>query len=79
MDFHLSRNDDGTFSAHPFSQPADIRYVSPALEIINDPFALWLQRIECMDDYLDKALKWIKAVNQKLFHAFDELYKPIEG
>ena len=33
MDFHLSQNDDGTFSAYPFPQTVDIRFVTPILRI----------------------------------------------
>jgi hypothetical protein len=50
MDFDLFRNDDGAFGPFPFFQPADIRYVSPALRFANPAYRLWLQRIDAYED-----------------------------
>jgi hypothetical protein len=74
MDFNLQRNEDGTFSAYPFYQEADIRFVTPMLRLCHDPYVLWLKRINAEDKYLIKVLKWTKAVNTKLFLAFDKVY-----
>ena len=35
LDYSLRQNDDGTFSAHPFFQPADIRFVTPTIRFCN--------------------------------------------
>lgn len=74
MDWCLSRNDDGTFSAFPFSHPADIRYVSPTLKFTNRPFRLWLKRIDAYDENLRGVLDWIERVNVTLFKRFDAQY-----
>ena len=74
MDFSLIRNDDRTFSAYPFYQHADIRYVAPTLRFTNQPFKLWLQRIQVDAPYLISVLEWIDKVNATLFHKFDERY-----
>jgi len=74
MDFCLVRNDDGSFSAFPFSHPADIRYVTPTLSFTNVPFRLWLERIGADDKYLLDVLQWIDRVNSALFFKFDETY-----
>lgn len=74
MDYCLSRNTDGTYSAYPFFQPADVRSVSPTLRFANKPFRLWLKRIEADDPNLMRALDWIDRVNTAIFHKFDEMY-----
>jgi Family of unknown function (DUF5677) len=74
MDYCLSRNEDGTYSAFPFFHPADIRYVSPTLRFANKPFRLWLKRIEADDPSLMRALDWIDRVNVAVFRRFDETY-----
>jgi len=74
MGYCLSRNSDGTYSAYPFYQPADIRYVSPTLRFANKPFRLWLERIEAADPTLVSALGWIDRVNRAILRKFDESY-----
>lgn len=74
MDYCLYRNQDGTYSAYPFFQPADIRFVSPTLRFTNKPFRLWLKRIEADDPNLVLALDWIDRVNAAIFRKFDETY-----
>jgi len=74
MDYCLSRNTGGTYSAYPFFQPADIRFVSPTLRYANKPYRLWLQRIEADDPNLTRALDWIDRVNEAIFRKFDETY-----
>lgn len=74
MDFCLNRNDDGTFSAYPFPHAADIRFVSPTLLFTNEPYRLWLQRIEAYDENLRKLMDWVEGVNTALFRQFDEIY-----
>lgn len=75
MDFCLVRKDDGTFSAYPFYQNADIRYVSPALRFTYRPYRLWLKRIKVEDPYIASVLDWIECLNTTLFHKFDEQYE----
>lgn len=79
MDFNLTRNDDGTFSPYPFYQAVDIRFVTPLLRISNDPYLLWLERIDAKSEYVFKAFDWIKSINIKLFDSFEKVYKSEEG
>ena len=74
MDWHLIKNDDGTFSTFPFSHPADIRYVTPTLRFSNRPFRLWLKRVDAYDDNFEGILDWVERVNTALFVKFDESY-----
>lgn len=74
MDYCLSRNIDATYSAYPFFQSVDIRFVSPTLRFANKPFKLWLERIDAADKNLMQALDWIERVNSALFRKFDEAY-----
>lgn len=74
MDWCLSKNDDRTFSAYPFHHPADIRYVSPMLRFTNEPYRLWLQRIEAYNENFANTLDWIERVNTALFMAFDKKF-----
>jgi len=74
MDYCLLRKADGTYSAYPFFQTADIRFVSPTLRFANKPFKLWLERIEADDPNLMNALDWVERVNTAIFRKFDETY-----
>jgi hypothetical protein len=74
MDWDLSQNGDGTFSANPFYHPADIRYVTPTLRFTTRAYRLWLQRIDAYDENLEGLLDWVERVNAALFMKFDALY-----
>jgi hypothetical protein len=74
LDWCLVRKEDGTYSANPFSYPADIRFVSPLLTFANRPFRLWSQRITVHDENISGTLDWIERVNARLFQAFDRLF-----
>ncbi len=74
LDYCLIRNADGTYSAYPFYQHADIRFVSPTLKFANKPFKLWLSRIKADDPNLVCAVDWIERVNTAIFRKFDEAY-----
>ncbi len=74
MDWCLVKKEDGTFSTDPFYYPADIRFVTPTLTFTNEPYRLWLQRIDAYDDNLRGLLDWIERVNTALFSQFDDKY-----
>ena len=74
LDFDLIKNEDGTYSTYPFYQPVDIRFVTPILRLTNDPYLLWLQRIDAQDEYIEKIFTWIERINKRLFIAFEETY-----
>ena len=78
MDWCLQRNEDGTFSIYPFFHPADIRYITPLLPFCNEPYALWLKRIEADDRYYTMFLDWIAKQNWNLYQEFDRLYGDME-
>lgn len=74
MDWGLTQNDDGTFSAFPLYHPVDVRYVAPILRFTLEPFRLWLARIDVADENLTGVLDWIERVNTVLFREFDQKY-----
>jgi hypothetical protein len=74
MDWCLLKNDDGTFSANPFSYPADIRFVSPLLRFTHKPYRMWLQRIDANDNDLHHLLDWSEHMNTKIFMRFDDCF-----
>ncbi len=74
LDFDLIKNEDGTYSTYPFYQPVDIRFVTPILRLTNDPYLLWLERIDAQDEYIEKIFKWIERINKRLFIALEETY-----
>jgi Family of unknown function (DUF5677) len=74
MDWCLHRNVDGTFSINPFSHPADIRYITPALHFCSEPYELWLKRIDVDERYYTMFLDWIATQNWSLYQEFDRLY-----
>lgn len=74
MDFNLFRNEDGTFSANPFYQNIDIRFVTPLLRLCHDPYLMWLERIEAKNEYVEKVFEWIRSINIRLFDAFEDAY-----
>lgn len=79
MDYDLVRNGDETFSAYPFYQDVDVRFVTPILRLCHDPYLLWLERIHAKDDYVQSTFEWIRAVNIKLFGAFEQAYADKAG
>jgi hypothetical protein len=75
MDYHLQKNEDGTFSTYPFYQGVDIRFVTPILRLCHDPYVMWLKRIDAEDEYLLKALEWTRRMNVKLYNSFESAYE----
>jgi hypothetical protein len=79
MDFNLSRNEDGTFSAYPFYQEVDIRFVTPLLRLCHDPYLLWLDRVDAKHEYIGRVFEWIRRMNTRLFDAFEDVYAKRTG
>lgn len=79
MDWCLQRNDDSTFSVYPFYHEADVRYISPTIKFCNEPFRLWLRRIDCEDEYMINVIDWIERVNTRIFMIFDQKYDGPNG
>ncbi|MDD5131292.1 MAG: DUF5677 domain-containing protein [bacterium] len=74
MDFNLIRNKDGTFSTYPHYQSVDMRFITPLLRFTNEPYILWLKRIDVDLDYFENLFKWINSVNMRLFDSFEQVY-----
>lgn len=74
LDWCLTRQDDGTYKANPFSYPTDIRFVSPTLQFTNKAYRAWTQRVEIHDENVEGLLDWIERVNGHLFRRFDQLF-----
>ena len=74
MDWCLQKNDDLTFSVYPFYHEADVRYICPTIKFCNEPYRLWLKRIECEDEYLINVLDWVERLNTRIFMIFDQNY-----
>jgi hypothetical protein len=79
MDWCLQKNGDLTFSVYPFYHPSDVRYICPTIKFVNEPYRLWLKRIECENEYLTGTLDWIERVNTRLFMIFDQKYDGQNG
>jgi hypothetical protein len=79
MDWCLQKNEDSTFSVYPFYHEADVRYICPTIKFCNDPYRLWLKRIECEDENMTNVLDWIERVNTRIFMIFDQKYDGPNG
>ena len=79
MDWCLQKNEDSTFSVYPFYHEADVRYICPTLKFCNEPYRLWLERINCLDENMINVLDWIESVNTKIFMIFDQKYDGTNG
>ena len=77
MNFDLTLNSDQTYSAYPIEIPADIRYVTPVIELCNPAFVGWSKRVNIGEH--DRSLKWVAKVNRHLFYAFDAVCAPKDG
>lgn len=71
LDFNLVPVGDNKFLPHLLYQPVDIRFLTPVIRVCNDPFLLWLDRIDAKHEYAVKAFNWMKKVNSRLYEAFE--------
>ena len=74
MDWCLSRNDDGTFSAYALFVGVDARVILPLVRYATPPYALWIERIELGDESLRQTLDRIQHYARTIYFRFDELY-----
>jgi hypothetical protein len=79
MDWCLQKNEDATFSVYPFYHEADVRYICPTIKFCNEPYKLWLKRIECADESIINVLNWVERVNNRIFMIFDQKYDGPNG
>ncbi|ACN17517.1 hypothetical protein HRM2_44610 [Desulforapulum autotrophicum HRM2] len=79
LDWCLQKNEDLTFSVYPFSHEADVRFICPTIKFCNEPYRLWLKRIECEDENMTNVLDWIEKVNTRIFMIFDQKYDGPNG
>ena len=74
MDWCLSRNDDGTFSAFALFVGVDARAILPLVRYATPPYALWVERIRLPDEFLRQILERIEDYSRSIYLKFDELY-----
>jgi Family of unknown function (DUF5677) len=74
LDWCLTRQPDGSYSAYLLSCSADVRFVTPLLGFTTTPFRLWLQRIDVYDEDTRRLLDWIEKINATLYHQFDKMF-----
>jgi hypothetical protein len=74
LDHDLVRNEDGTLNIFPFNHKPDIRFVTPLLKLTEEPYLLWLERIDAKTEYLNNVFKWMRRLNAELYEAFELLY-----
>lgn len=74
MDWCLSRNDDGTFSAFALFIGVDARAILPLVRYATPPYSLWIERIQLPDKSLRSTLDRIQAYSRTIYLKFDELY-----
>ena len=74
MDWCLSRNDDGTFSAYALFVGVDARAILPLVRYATPPYALWVERIRPPDKSLRQTLVRIQDYSRTIYFKFDELY-----
>ena len=74
MDWCLSQNDDGTFSAYALFVGVDARAILPLARYATPPYALWIERIELRDKSLQQTLDRIHHYAGMIYSRFDKLY-----
>ena len=74
MDWCLSRNDDGTFSAFALFVGVDARAILPLVRYATPAYALWVERLQLQDESLRQALDLVQVYARRIYSMFDELY-----
>ena len=74
MDWCLSRNDDGTFSALGPYHGVDARLILPFVRYATPPYVLWIDRIQMLDDSMRQTFDRIHDYSHSIYLRFDELY-----
>ena len=74
MDWCLSRNDDGTFSAFALYHGVDARAILPLVRYATPSYVLWSDRIQIQDDSMRQTFDRIHDCCRSIYLRFDELY-----
>ena len=74
MDWCLSKNDDGTFSAFARYVDVDARAILPFVRYATPPLVLWSDRIQIQDDSMRQTFDRIDNYSRSILRRFDELY-----
>lgn len=74
IDYCLSRNDDGTFSAFALYNDVDARAILPLVRYATPPYDLWSDRIQIQDDPMRQTFDHIYDYCRLIYLRFDELY-----
>ena len=74
IDWCLTKNHDGTFSANPHFVGVDARAMLPLVRYTTPAYALWIERIRPRDESLQLTLDRIQDYARSIYFKFDELY-----
>ena len=74
MDWCLSRNEDGTFSAFAPYHGVDARLILSFVRYATPPYVLWSDRIQIQDDSMRETFDRIHDYSRSIYLRFDELY-----
>ena len=74
MDWCLSRNDDGTFSAFALYHGVDARAILPLVRYATPAYVLWNDRIQLQDDSMRQTFDRIHDYCRLIYLKFEELY-----
>ena len=73
VEWCLTQNEDGTFSARHDLDPAPIRFVSLLLPFTTPPFRQWVNRVQVDESDIAHLLNWIDKFNEVLLDKYDYL------
>ena len=79
MDWCLSRNDDGTFSAFAQYHGVDARLILPLVRYATPPYVLWSDRIQIQDDSMRQTFDRIRDYSRSIYRRFDEIYDGVSA
>ena len=74
MDWCLSRNDDGTFSAYAVYREVDARVILPLVRYATPPYVLWSDRIQIQDEAMRRTFDRMHEYSHSIYDRFEELY-----
>ena len=74
LDWSLTRNSDGTYSAYTLFVGADARLILPLVRHALPAYLLWVEKIQFADETLSKVLDCIPHYSRTIYVKFEEFY-----
>ena len=74
LDWSLSRNDDGTYSAFADFVSVDARSLLPLVRYSVPAYSLWVERLAIKDESLLQSFERINEYSTMLYRSFDNIY-----